>query len=129
MQKNSIALIFPELSYKIVGRAFDVYNEIGSGYKEKVYQKALAKAFMGAGVIFKEQVYSPIIYEGENVGKHYLDFVIDDKIVVELKSGEKFVKQNINQIFSYLKAKNLKLGILINFTKEGVKFRRIVNIN
>lgn len=122
-------LVYPELSYKIVGSAFDVHNEVGFGYKEQIYQKALAKAFRVSGIGFKEQVYSPVDYKGESVGKYYLDFLVDGKVVVELKSGDKFVKQNIKQVYSYLKANDLRLGILVNFTKEGVKFRRIVNLD
>ncbi len=129
MEKSTAVLIHPELSYHVVGRAFDVYNEIGAGYKEQVYQKALSKAFKDSGLNFKEQVYSPVAYANENVGRYYLDFVVDDKVVVELKSGDKFIKQNIKQVYSYLKANKLQLGILINFTREGVKFRRIVNLN
>lgn len=129
MQKKVIPLIYPELSYQIVGKAFDIYNEIGSGYKEVVYQKALAKSFKDSGIEFKEQVYSPIIFKGENVGRCYLDFLVDGKIIIELKSGNKFLRQNINQVYSYLKASNLRLGILVNFTREGVKFKRIINLD
>ena len=75
-----------------------------------------------------EQVYSPILFKNNNIGQCYYDFLIDGKIVLEIKSGEKFLKQNINQIYSYLKVKNLKLGLLANFTKEGLKFRRILNL-
>lgn len=121
-------MVHPELSYKIVGVAFEVYNELGPGHKEKFYQRALALSFRKAGLNFKEQVYCPIKFGDKIVGRYYLDFLIENKIIVELKSGEKFLRQNINQIYSYLQANDLPLGILINFTREGVKFRRIVNI-
>ena len=122
-------LIYPELSYTIVGILFEVYNNLGSGHKEKYYQKAVAIALKTAMISFKEQVYSPIIFKDNNVGNYFLDFLIEDKLVLEIKSGEKFLKQNISQIYSYLKIKNLKLGILANFTKEGLKFKRILNLN
>ena len=128
MAKKYISLVHPELCYRIVGKAFDVYNEIGYGHKELIYQKALAQSFSNSGVKFKEQVYSPLVYQTTKVGRYFLDFLVEDKIVVELKAGEKFLKKNIGQVYSYLKANNLQLGILINFTKEGVKFRRIVNL-
>jgi GxxExxY protein len=121
-------LIYPELSYTIIGILFEVYNNFGPGHKEKYYQKAVAASLKEAGLSFKEQVYSPIIFKERNIGKYYLDFLIENKIVLETKSGEKFLKQNISQIYSYLKIENLKLGILANFTKEGLKFKRILNL-
>jgi len=122
-------LIYPELSYTIVGILFEVYNNLGPGHKERCYQKAVAVAFRAAKTSFKEQAYSPVIFKDNNVGNYFLDFLIEDKIVLEIKSGEKFLKQNISQIYSYLKIKKLKLGILANFTKEGLKFKRIINLN
>lgn len=121
-------MVYPELCYKIVGIAFNVYNELGHGHKENFYQKALTVAFRNAGLKFTEQVYTPLYFGSERVGRYFLDFLVEKKVIVELKSGDKFLKQNIRQIYSYLRANNLSLGILINFTKEGVKFRRIVNI-
>lgn len=64
----------------------------------------------------------------KDLGIYVFDFIYEEKIVVELKQGENFSKQNINQVYAYLKATNLKLGLLINFTRKGVKFKRIVNI-
>ncbi|MFQ6084190.1 MAG: GxxExxY protein [Candidatus Aminicenantia bacterium] len=116
------------MSYTIIGILFEVYNNLGPGYKEKYYQKAIATAFKNADLSFKEQVYSLIVFKANNIGHCYFDFLIEDKIILEIKSGEKFLKQNINQIYSYLKVKKLKLGILANFTKEGLKFRRILNL-
>ena len=120
--------IYSESSYSIVGILFDVYNNIGPGHKEKYYQRAVAIALKTVGLSFKEQVCSPVIFKNNKVGDYYLDFLVEDKIVLEIKSGEKFLKQNISQVYSYLKVRNLKLGILANFTKEGLKFKRILNL-
>jgi GxxExxY protein len=122
-------LIYPELSYTIVGILFEVYNNLGPGHKERYYQKAVATALKTANLSFDEQVYSPIIFKDSNVGNYFLDFLIENEVVLEIKSGEKFLKQNINQVYSYLKTKNLKLGILANFIKDGLKFKRIVNLD
>ncbi len=116
------------MSYTIIGVLFEIYNQIGLGHKEKYYQRAITVALTEAGLSFREQVCSPIIFNNTNIGKYYLDFLIKNKIVLEIKSGEKFLKQNINQVYSYLKTRNLRLGILANFTKEGLKFRRILNL-
>lgn len=67
-------------------------------------------------------------YKGELIGKYRLDFLIDDKIVLEIKKDKLFSKKNIEQTFAYLKSRKLKLGILANFTREGLKFKRIVNL-
>jgi len=122
-------LVYPELSYEIVGILFEVYRRVGSGHKEKYYQKCIAVELKERGRHFQEQVFIPLIYRGVHVGKLYLDFLIEDKIIVEIKKDERFSKNNIEQVYSYLKAKNLKLGILANFTKNGVKFKRIVNVD
>lgn len=122
-------LIYPNLSYKIVGIMYDVYNEIGYGHKEKYYQQAVAVALKNSNIEYREQVFTSLIYKNEKVGKYFLDFLIDNKIVLELKVGSIFKKQNINQIYSYLKSNNLKLGIIVNFTRNEVKYKRILNIH
>lgn len=122
-------LIYPELSYKIVGILYEVYNELGGGYREKYYQKALALTLGKSDLVFKEQVYSPLLFKGSIIGKQYLDFLIENKIVLEIKSGEIFNRRNIEQVYSYLVVNKLKLGILANFTKTGLRYKRILNIN
>lgn len=121
-------LIYPKLCYQIIGILYDVFNEIGSGHRELVYQRAIESAFKEKGVSFQSQVYSPINYKNKVVGKNYLDFLINNEIILEIKKDTIFRKPFINQVYSYLKAKNLKLGIIANFTREGVRFKRIVNI-
>ncbi len=121
-------LIYPELCYKIVGILYDVYNELGFGYQEKYYQRAIAIAFNKNKIQFEEQVNVLLDYQNSNIGRYFLDFLIKDKMVLEIKRGDYFSKKNIEQIYPYLIATNLKLGILANFTSSGVKFKRIVNI-
>lgn len=69
-----------------------------------------------------------IEFNGEVIGKYFLDFLVEDKIIVEIKQGNYFSKSHIEQIHNYLKANNLKLGLLANFTMNGVKIKRIVNL-
>lgn len=120
-------LIYPELSYKIIGCAFDVYNEIGSGHHEKYYQRALKEAFKEQKLNIKEQVYYPLKYKTKVIGKNFLDFLIKKIIVVEIKKGVSYSKRHITQVIEYLKATDLPLAILITFGNEGVSFKRIVN--
>ena len=120
MEKKIISdLMYPELSFKIVGCAFEVYNEIGFGHSEKVYQKALAVSFRKHALNFKEQVHFPVKFQGETVGRGYCDFVTEEKIIVELKKDDRFSKGNIDQVNGYLKSSGLKLAILINYTPKG----------
>jgi len=128
MNKVRRDLVYPELSYKIVGLLYEVYNDLGYGYQEKYYEKAVAKALEQERLKYKEQLYVPFEFKNQKIGEYYLDFLVEDKIIVELKKGDKFSRKNIEQVYAYLKAKNLKLGILAQFSTNGLKFKRIVNI-
>ncbi len=121
-------LIYPELCYQIIGILFEIYKELGSSYQEKYYQKIVAAELKRCRLHYREQVSTPLIYKNNKIGNYFLDFVIENKIVLELKKGERFSQKYIEQVYSYLKASNLKLGIIANFTKNGVRFKRIVNI-
>ena len=122
-------IIHKDLSYKIVGILFEVYNELGYGYQEKYYERAVAKCFVRESILHKRQVSYKIIFKNEEIGRYYLDFLVDGKIVLELKKGNYFSKRNIEQIKGYLKATNLKLAILANYTPSGVKILRVLNPN
>lgn len=122
-------LVYPELSFIIVGCAYEVFNELGPGHTEKIYQRALAAVFEEKKITFKEQEYYPLKFKDKVIGRGFLDFAVDNKVIVELKKDETFTKTHIDQVVNYLKLSNYKLAILINFTPQGVKFKRLVNIN
>ena len=122
-------LIYSELSYQTMGVLFKVWTKLGFGYKEKIYENAAAKEFKNIELKFKKQLPVKINYNNEFIGIYYFDFLIENKIVLELKVRNYFSTKDINQLYSYLKAKNLKLGIIAHFTRTGVKFKRIVNLN
>lgn len=127
MGDSESGLIYPKESFKIVGCAFEVFNALGPGHLERTYERALAVKFTKEGIIFKEQVFAPVKFEGETVGNNYFDFLVNDKIVVELKCGDHFTKANFQQVFKYLAVRKLKLAILLIFTKDGVKVKRVLN--
>ncbi len=107
-----------------------MYKELGFGHKEKYYGNAIAEGLKEAGIPFTPQLYSPLLFKGKVIGKYFLDFLIDSTIVLEIKKGDVYSHQKqIEQVFSYLKVNNLKLGILAQFTSEGVKYRRVVNVS
>lgn len=125
---SSDELIYADECYKIIGIIFGVFNEVGYGYKESYYQKAIARVFTKKNIPFKEQLRAKVKFKGEDLGVLILDFLVFGKIVIEIKQKRYFSQRDIKQLYSYLKAMNLKLGPLIYFTKDGVRFKRIVNL-
>lgn len=121
-------LLYPEISYNIIGCAFDVYNTLGSGYHERYYQKALIEAFTKWGIVFLTEISFPLRYDGKTIGRKRLDFLVEGKVVVELKRGDAFSRSHIDQVLEYLRTQDLKLAILINFGSRGVTFKRIINL-
>ena len=121
-------LLYPELSYKIVGCAFDVFNQIGTGLLEKNYQRALAAALRNSKLKFKEQVAHDLLFHEEKIGRGYFDFLVEEKIIIEIKRGKFYFGNELGQVSQYLKMSNLQLGIIIRFSQEGVRIKRVVNI-
>jgi len=121
-------LLYPELSYQLVGLLFEVHNTLGYGYLEKYYQKAIAALLRKSKIKFKEQVLVEIEVGDEVIAKGYADFIIDEKIIIEIKKGDSFRKNNMDQLNSYLRMTGIKLGILANFTSTGLLYKRLVNI-
>ena len=90
-------LIYPELSYKIVGILYKVYNQLGGGYQEKYYQKAIKRELFINNIPFLEQVRADFNYNGKFIGRFYLDFVIDHKIALEIKAAPVLLQKDIMQ--------------------------------
>ncbi len=126
--KTKRNIIYTDECYGIMGMIFDVFSSCGLGHKEKVYQKAIAEIFKENNVDFKEQVRAKLIFRGKEIGLYILDFVVFGKITIELKQKSFFAPRDIKQLYSYLKATGLKLGILVHFTQKGAQYERIVNL-
>ena len=120
-------IVYKDLSYQIVGSAFKVSNELGYGFPEKIYQDALAKELITAGIPFAREVHIPILYKGEKLAAYFADFIVEDKIILELKSVPKLQYSYFKQVLPYLKSSGKKLGILLYFTRNGVRYRRVLN--
>jgi len=120
-------LIYPELSYKILGLAFKVFNDNGYGMSERFYQQALADQLTVAEIAFSRELLLSQSINGQKVGKYYADFVVDCKVLLELKVVARFGYVHIKQVMDYLKIGNYKLAILLYFTRDGVKYRRVLN--
>lgn len=121
-------LLYPNETYRIMGVLFDVWNQIGWGHRERVYQNACAVAFKKALIPFKKEVHIPVFYRGEKISHSLSDFLLFDCIILEIKVRSFFRLGDIRQCYRYLKESNMKLAIIAHFTKDGVKFKRIVNI-
>lgn len=128
---NKSKLLEPELSYKIQGAVFNVTNKYGKGLKEKIYQKALAEEFIKQNLQFEQQKHITIysLDTGKNLGVYVPDFVIEDKIVLEIKSSNFTVRQDINQQRSYLRASIYEIGYLVNFGTSKLDIRRSIYTN
>lgn len=122
-------LIYKDECYRIIGLIFEVFNELGFGHKEKFYANAIANSLKENKIPFKEQLKARVNYKGKEIGYYFFDFLVFNKIVIELKQKNYFSKKEIEQLYSYLKAMKLKLGLLVYFTKQGVRYKRIVNLD
>lgn len=121
------SLIYPELSYEIIGILYKVQNELGNGYQEKHYQRAIEVELGKKGIRFRRELPVQITYDGSTIGKYFLDFLIEDKIILEIKVINNFRIADFKQISSYLRKMNLKLGILANFKTDRLTYKRIIN--
>jgi GxxExxY protein len=126
MTTNSTNIIYRDLSYQIMGAIFEVHKELGPGFLEAVYEKALIEEFAKKAMKVETQRVIDVIYKGKKIGVHRLDMIVEGKVVVELKTVERFSTYHTAQMLSYLKASGHKLGILVNFSKAKVEYRRIV---
>lgn len=120
-------LVYPKLSYTLVGVLFKVHNQLGDQYQEKYYQRAVEVALKQAGLAYRKEIAVDLTFRGKKIGKYFLDFLIEDKIILELKAKPRLHREDFRQVRSYLKAKHLKLGLLVNFRGEKLEFRRILN--
>lgn len=115
-----------ELTFAINGCAMDVLNVVGHGFHEKIYENAMAVAFENRGITFSQQTQFNIEYEGKNIGVFIPDLVVEDKIIVELKTIDKIGNNEKGQVLNYLKATDLKLGLIINFKNPKLEWQRII---
>lgn len=121
-------LVYKEECYEIAGVMYDVFNSLGYGHIERIYQKAIAEEFRRRKVDYKEQLKARLIYKGREIGYYILDFLVFGKIVIELKQKPYISKKDIDQLYRYLKTTRLKLGLLVSMTREGVRIKRVVNL-
>lgn len=122
-------LLYKEESYKIRGSTFKVYKVLGCGHKESVYQRAFEQALTSQGLKVEREKRLPVIFEGKKVGIYVPDFLVEEKIIIELKAKQILTLQDVKQFWQYLTGTEYELGFLINFGKPGGAqiIRRVYN--
>lgn len=120
-------IIHKDLSYKIVGILFEVHKKLGNRYQEKYYQRAIALGLLENKIKFDKELKVDLDYNGQKIGKYFLDFLIEKKIILEIKAVPTLTPIDFTQVLAYLKAKKLELGILANFRPESLIYKRILN--
>ncbi|OGX34558.1 MAG: hypothetical protein A3C36_04685 [Omnitrophica WOR_2 bacterium RIFCSPHIGHO2_02_FULL_52_10] len=120
------ALLYSDLSYKVRGCFYEVYNDLGPAHKEQVYHESLKVAFDEKKINFESKKKVQILFKDKKVGVYEPDFVIESKIIVEIKSVLNMPKVFENQLYYYLKGSIYKVGFLVNFGNEHLDIRRRV---
>ena len=115
------------LSKKIIGIAIEVHKELRPGFNEKVYHNALAVELKSKSIKFKKEEIIKARYKNQVVGEQRVDFIIEDELIVEIKSTESIGPLHIAQLLSYLKVLNKKLGLILNFAEQRLGIKRVVN--
>ncbi|TDI86879.1 MAG: GxxExxY protein [Caldithrix sp.] len=121
-----MALEHEDITEDIIGSAFEVYNVLGYGYLEKVYQKALQVELLNRGRTAELEHRIIVKFKGTIVGEYEADLFVDDKVIVELKITKNYNPKDEPQLLNELKATGIKVGLLINFGKEKVEFKRFI---
>jgi GxxExxY protein len=118
-------ILYKELSYQVVGAAMEVHKVLGPAFVEPVYQKAYAHELYLRAIPYEEQKLLPVHYKGQFVGEYRADFVIDNKIIIEIKAVSSLNEIHDAQAINYLAATGLRVAILINFGEKSLKTKRI----
>ena len=129
MQEEKSILLYPELTEKIIGVYYDVYNEIGHGFLESVYSDCMKLALTQAGLSVQQEVAIPVYFRGHDVGKFKADLVVNNCILVELKAAQNLDRTHEAQIMNYLRATPLEVGLLFNFGASRPQFKRFAFAN
>jgi GxxExxY protein len=117
-----------DLTDKIIDHFFKVYNKLGYGFLEKVYENAMIIELRKNGFHVESQKKISVYYEGESVGEYYADLIVDGLVIIELKAADCLCSEHANQLLNYLRATDIEVGLLLNFGKEaGIKRKTFFN--
>jgi GxxExxY protein len=123
---NDGNIIYKELSYKIVELSLEVHNELGCGFLEKVYENALMLLLERDKIPAKQQAPADVYFYGQVIGQYFADILVDNKLILEVKTVDVIANIHIAQVLNYLRATGMKLGMILNFGKPSFEYKRLV---
>ena len=115
---------YEDITHKIIGAAYQVFNQLGFGFLESIYQKAMVIELTKSELIVESEKPLKVFYDGQVVGDFYVDLFVENTVVVELKSVQNIIKEHEVQLVNYLKGLKKEIGLLINFGSSGVEVKR-----
>lgn len=118
--------IFHDLTHQLIGFAFDIFKQIGPRYPERIYQKAFENKLVASRIPYHRENYCKIEVDDAKVGSFRLDFLADDKVVVEFKVRSTFHNQDIAQVLTYMRVNIIKLGLILLYTPVKVEVKRLI---
>jgi len=116
-----------DLSHRIIGIAIEVHKKLGPGFQEKIYEEALLKEFEKSLIEFEKQKVIRVDYDGFGLGNQRIDLLVDGEIILEIKACTKIIPIYRDQLISYLKTTNKKLGLILNFGRRKLEIKRVVH--
>lgn len=120
-------LLYKQDSYNIIGSCMEVHKGLGKGFSEIIYGDALEIEFRRREISYKREVKFNISYKGEKLSHYYFaDFVIDNKVILEIKAIESLTNSHLKQTLNYLAASKIKLGLLVNFGEDSLTYKRVI---
>ncbi|WP_136514314.1 GxxExxY protein [Geomonas edaphica] len=120
-------MVHDDLTGKVLGACFEVSNELGSGFLESVYEKALLVALTDVGLQADSQVPLKVVYRNKVVGDFFADIVVEGTVLLELKAVKALAPEHIAQVLNYLKATGIEVGLLVNFGSPKLQYRSLGN--
>ncbi len=126
MNANGRGYVESDLTYKVVGCAMAVLNELGHGLREKTYERALCIELGHQGLSFETQHAYPVHYRGEHIDDYIPDIEVDGRLIVEVKATESIVDEHIGQVLNYLKISGLEAGVILNFKHPKLQWKKVV---
>jgi len=118
---------YSDITEKIIGCAMRVHQRMRNGYQELIYHRCLVIEFKKINLSFLNEIELPIFYDDVEVGKRRVDFLIENKVIVEIKAQSELTDTHLAQALNYLEALNLEVGLLINFGSKSLEIKRLIN--
>jgi len=126
MNANGRGYVESDLTYKVVGCAMTVLNELGHGLREKTYERALCIELRHQGLFVDTQKAYPVFYRGDHIDDYIPDIEIEGRLIVEVKTTESIVDEHIGQVLNYLRISRVEAGVIVNFKHPKLQWKKVV---